>query len=432
MTGEITEQVTVDLRKKFWNVIKEQGGYLLEMKNYLFLIGLGVICRQNVFVIGDVGMAKSLGAVDWAKRLNLPENEIFLRLLSKSLPDTEIFGVPSVKAMLEEESPSRNIEGMLPTCKIAVFDELGKASDNIRNTLLEAFCEHTYSHGKEKIAIPLRCAIGTSNEELPDTMRAFDDRLLLRIKMDGIKCRDNWKLLMDGATLRSRVSRKCTMTMDEIDTIYQEAMKLQFPTNVLDKILDIKDGLEKQGMLPSQRRFTQASDVIRVYAYLNGHAQVQIGDLDILRYILWQKTMDIETVSTVVNDVANPLMGDIVKYRNQFELWLKEVVDIRTKIEEQDRKIQEQQAMNGGAGSVSGADYIAPKELTNKWYDVDQKMIRALKKLKPMIERAKADGYDVTEYTENYNVLLDLQTKVKQTCSSFADVGDLKLDLGFE
>lgn len=60
---------------------------------------------------------------------------------------------------LEEDKYIRQIDGYLPSAKVAFIDEVFKANSAILNTLLTILNERLFDNGSARIQVPLICLV---------------------------------------------------------------------------------------------------------------------------------------------------------------------------------------------------------------------------------------------------------------------------------
>ncbi len=414
---------------RFWEIITEQEKYLFEMREYLTLIGIGIIAKTNLYVIGDVGMAKSMGARDWTKRLSLDATSVFTKLVTKFTTEDELMGAPSLRELAENDRILRNTSGMLPEAYIACLDEVGKASSAILNVLLQIMAEREYTNGGTTYPIPLRTLIGTSNEELSTELRAFNDRFVLRYEMCQVRNRESRKALMNVRAHRPAMYTQ--LTAQDVEDMHQYAMGISFPEDVMEMHLQIIEGLERLSITPSARRIVEASDVVRVYAMLHGHDEVKASDLGILRHIYWWEPSQIETVSQVVLEVSNPMLYEVRKADVIFSDYVGKLAHMGDRLSEQEREKQEALS-RGDSYSVSKEDYVSPANFNNLYYEYKAKMSGEMRTIQSRIKKQHAQGEDVGELTSLYQGLMRHLQNLDLLADRFSPKAEsLKLELDF-
>lgn len=141
------------------------------------LLVLAALSGEHALFLGPPGTAKSaLG-----RRLSMVVGGAFFeRLLTRFSVPEELFGPLSLKA-LDQDEYRRQIEGYLPTARVAFIDEIFKANSSILNALLTILNERAFDNGRERLHVPLACLVAASNE-LPeeDELDALYDRFLIR------------------------------------------------------------------------------------------------------------------------------------------------------------------------------------------------------------------------------------------------------------
>lgn len=149
------------------------------------LLLLAALAGEHILFIGPPGTAKS----ELGRRLaRLYDGQFFERLLTRfSVPEVrqvlleeeqcqfvsmiaartaiswstqELFGPLSMRA-LEEDKYIRQIDGYLPSAKVAFIDEVFKANSAILNTLLTILNERLFDNGSKRIEVPLICLVNS-------------------------------------------------------------------------------------------------------------------------------------------------------------------------------------------------------------------------------------------------------------------------------
>ena len=74
------------------------------------------------------------------------------------VPEQELFGPLSMRA-LEEDRYVRQVDGYLPSARVAFIDEIFKANSAILNTLLTILNERLFDNGSSRVRVPLVCLV---------------------------------------------------------------------------------------------------------------------------------------------------------------------------------------------------------------------------------------------------------------------------------
>ena len=271
-----------------------------------------ILAKQHLFMVGPPGTAKSMLTDAVCRRIE--GADYFQWLLTKFSTPEEIFGPISLKA-LENDEYKRITTNKLPEAHIAFLDECFKANSAILNSLLTIVNERKYHNNGTPRDVPLE-SLFTASNELPEgeELGALYDRLLLRFVVPYIADDSDFKemMLMDGQDTNA-----VTITLSELATMQDEAMAVTIPEEVIDTLIQIKNNLEREGVINSDRRFKQSLDVLKAHAYLNNRTAVSDDDLTILQYILWSQLAEIKIVNRVIIGTANPLMNKILELMDQ-------------------------------------------------------------------------------------------------------------------
>src|SRR5215813_7000632 len=142
------------------------------------LLGLCLVARENLFLLGPPGTAKSALVQELARRI---DGRVFDYLLTRFTEPNEIFGPFDIRKLREGELET-NTEGMLPEADFIFLDELLNANSAILNSLLLVLNERIFRRGRETRPLSTLMVVGASNR-LPEdeALGALFDRFLVRV-----------------------------------------------------------------------------------------------------------------------------------------------------------------------------------------------------------------------------------------------------------
>ena len=259
------------------------------------------IARQHGLLLGPPGTGKS--ALVSAASQVFNGAQYFQWLLTKFTTPEEIFGPYSISA-LQQDRFERLTTNYLPTAHVAFLDEIFKANSAILNALLTLLNERLFYNNGVPAPSPLITCIGASNE-LPEgaELAALYDRFTLRYWVGYVQDTDCLKqiLLSRLTPLQTRVS------LDKLTLMQQEAAQLDIPAPVVDGLLTIKDQLETENLVASDRRWKQILRLLQAYAYIQGDVAVSEEHFDLLPDCLWSKPQDRQMIQRIVAKVGNPI-----------------------------------------------------------------------------------------------------------------------------
>ncbi len=155
-----------------------------EKNDVVDLLGICLLARENAFLYGPPGTAKSAIVRTLAKTVKDGKN--FEYLLTRFTEPNEIFGPFDIRKLKEGELLT-NTEGMMPEASMVFLDEIFNANSAILNSLLMALNEKIFKRGKETKHLPALMFVGASNV-LPEdeALNALFDRFLIRINVDYV------------------------------------------------------------------------------------------------------------------------------------------------------------------------------------------------------------------------------------------------------
>jgi MoxR-like ATPase len=127
------------------------------------LMGVCLVARENLFLLGPPGTAKSALVQELGRRL---AGRTFEYLLTRFTEPNELFGPFDIRRLREGDLVT-NTEGMLPEASLVFLDELLNANSAILNSLLGVLNERVFRRGRETRPLPTLMVVGASNR-LPE------------------------------------------------------------------------------------------------------------------------------------------------------------------------------------------------------------------------------------------------------------------------
>ena len=200
---------------------------------------------------------------------------------------------------------------------VAFLDEIFKANSSILNTLLTILNERQvgagvdfellsnlltfgcrnpqlpqFDNGGTRVACPLKCVIGASNE-LPESeeLDALLDRFLLRSFVSSVS--DEGLLQILASKPGSQEPEVNPNTSTELDNVVREMSSsienISLPPDICELLKDLRVyAREEVGIYVSDRRLVKAARLLKISAATHGRTQVDLVDCLILQHILWQ------------------------------------------------------------------------------------------------------------------------------------------------
>jgi len=271
------------------------------------LLGICLAGRENLFLLGPPGTAKSAMVRELSKLLH---GKTFEYLLTRFTEPNEIFGPFDIRRLREGDLVT-NTEGMLPEANLVFLDELLNANSAILNSLLMVLNERIFRRGRETRALPALMIVGASNH-LPEdeALQALFDRFLIRVRCDNVDP-EMLNAVLDAGW---KLEKKEPATQPGIDC--EDIFRLQAQIGAIDlqgirkAYLDLIQKLRNAGVAVSDRRAVKLQRLIAASALLCQRTTAIPSDMWVLRYI-WDTEEQREVIAGIVNgaleaDIAGP------------------------------------------------------------------------------------------------------------------------------
>ncbi len=309
------------------------------------LLGISLIARENAFLLGPPGTAKS--AIIRLLSTCIEDGKNFEYLLTRFTEPNEIFGPFDIRKLKEGELVT-NTEGMMPEASLIFLDEIFNANSAILNSLLMALNERIFRRGKETRKLPALMFVAASNI-LPEdeTLNALLDRFLIRVKCDYVDTDLLGEVLLAGWKLENPVESEIpTIKSNEIKELQQLSKSVDL-SPIRKNYVDLVHNLRNTGIKVSDRRAVKIQNLIAASALMCGRTEAILSDLWVLKYI-WDTEEQIEILAGIIDNIIEKDKSTQVhpqalfnKMPNAEEL-MKEVVLLKNKWENETLSFEEQ------------------------------------------------------------------------------------------
>ncbi|MGN6494841.1 MAG: AAA family ATPase [Agriterribacter sp.] len=264
------------------------------------LLGVSLIARENAFLLGPPGTAKS--AIIRLLSQCVEDGKNFEYLLTRFTEPNEIFGPFDIRKLKEGELIT-NTEGMMPEASMVFLDEIFNANSAILNSLLMALNEKIFRRGKETKKLPALMFVGASNT-LPEeeSLNALLDRFLIRIKCDYVDPDKLHEVLLAGWNLENNLQQQQPAITSAVIRQLQVQCRSVDLAPIRKEYIDIVHSLRNTGIKVSDRRAVKLQNLIAASALICGRTSAILSDLWVLKYI-WDTEEQIEILEGIINSI---------------------------------------------------------------------------------------------------------------------------------
>ncbi len=264
------------------------------------LLGICLLARENAFLLGPPGTAKS--AIVRSLSECVKEGKNFEYLLTRFTEPNEIFGPFDIRKLKDGELKT-NTEGMLPEASMVFLDEIFNANSAILNSLLMALNEKIFRRGRELRRIPALMFVGASNA-LPEeeSLNALLDRFLIRVRCDYVEPDLLEEVLLAGRSIEQGKGNEAPSILpSEITDLQNEAREVDL-NPIRKPYVDLVHNLRNTGIKVSDRRAVKIQNLISASALICGRKVAVKSDLWVLKYI-WDTEEQIEILAGIIDNL---------------------------------------------------------------------------------------------------------------------------------
>jgi MoxR-like ATPase len=288
---------TIDKLNKVLQFVKDS---FVGKNEIIDLLGISLIARENAFLLGLPGTAKS--AIIRLLSGCIEDGKNFEYLLTRFTEPNEIFGPFDIRKLKEGELVT-NTEGMMPEASMIFLDEIFNANSAILNSLLMALNERIFRRGKETRKLPALMFVGASNV-LPEdeTLNALLDRFLIRIRCDYVDTDLLEEVLLAGWRLENNeAAAKPVIRPQEIIELQRESRKVDL-SPIRKQFVDLVHTLRNTGIKVSDRRAVKIQNLLAASALICNRTEAIKSDLWVLKYI-WDTEEQIEILAGIIDAI---------------------------------------------------------------------------------------------------------------------------------
>lgn len=352
------------LKDKMLAVMAEVNTEVAEREKLVEYIAIALLTRNNLFILGDTGQAKSYAINQFRCRITGARQ--FERLLSKQCDEEQLFGRLDLGSLIPggisasarkssasyqkiysdlrtalqeyEDSPSDDIQqlyaltdkahrlevisnvlsavcqnqpsvittGKIPECDICFLDEIFKANDGILNALLTALNERRYTNEGNTVDIPVISFFAASNE-IPNfsdpaesILRPLYDRFNLKVVTEYVQDRDKRLEMLKRKQAFGNTQPTAFISLEELRLMQQEVKQVKISPAINELMDNVMCELRNKGIHVSDRKYFNFAPIVQAKVWLDGRNEAQPFDMLCLEAYLWTNPEEIPVIKQVL------------------------------------------------------------------------------------------------------------------------------------
>lgn len=341
--------------------------------------GLVAVVAQVPFIqAGPPGVAKTLLMRSFAQRV-LGARYFEMDMTESTTPE-KLMGPLNVPKYVNEGVYEQVLTNGLGNAELAMIDEFFNGNQVVLHEAMPVILERRYKMGDgTMLAVPLLSAFMGTNKIITDDpeLAPVWDRIPLRVVVDYIQD-PMARRAMALESLARRASHGdranahtpgmdfTTVTLDELKQANKEALALDLSDRAIEVHMELGEELRSQGVIISDRRFAESWPLVQANAWLNGHDQVEVTDLDILVHSWWTDYENKAKVFSTITEAVNPLLREILQLTEYLRVLKSEMeqvkdndpTEVRKAIHAQSQILNEKVALLQAMGDDSRAQRL--------------------------------------------------------------------------
>ncbi|MDD3653006.1 MAG: AAA family ATPase [Desulfotomaculaceae bacterium] len=329
--------VKASVLKKIIYIEDALNSIFLEREELISLMMLTVFSKQNMFILGKTGIAKSQIVNVFSSLIN--NIKIFKYLLTKYTTPEEIFGPVSLVG-LKNDRFVRKIDNRLANVEIGFLDEIFKGNSSILNSLLMIANEKVYVNDLEVIKVPLISLFGASNEvpddEEMDDLQALYDRFTIKYISEPIKYFKNFTSMLlaedDPAKIKAGINSDLLLDLDDLEYVFSASQEIKLELAVINVLYKMREFCQENNYYISDRKFKNIVRILKVCAFINNRASIKVEDLFIVPFMAWEQPEDYNIIrkgldSIIIASIFNNILSNIsMNISDDFDHVIKDLI----------------------------------------------------------------------------------------------------------
>ena len=343
-------KIDFNIQTKVASALAEMDALIKERSDVIHGSWVSLVAQTHLLMLGKGGTGKSFVARNLSDHIE--GAKLFEVAFDETTDPSQVFGPPDIKAMVEDGKTRRVPTGMLPEAHIAFLDEFFNGNGPLLHSVMPVLNERIFHNNGMPTPVPLRMAImGTNKLNADADLAALFDRVHQRHVVDYIQARDQQVAMVTEAIVRmAAVGRGTATTVDsnqltkvtlaELDQAHKEALGLDIPDAVIQMFFDIRDELQhgEAQVEISDRRLGESMATVMANAWVRGHEEVKVGDLDILANMWWTVQDQMSVARGVILAATNPGEKAALDLLDELDKLKKEITEANSSGMDESRK----------------------------------------------------------------------------------------------
>ncbi len=303
--------VALDTAQRLHQIGAAARNAFIERDEAIEVLEVALACGEHVFLAGAPGTAKSALVRFFADAMGL---RFYRRVLNPDTTREDLVGPISPTAL--REGRWERVWAGLATADFALLDEIGKASNQVQNMLLDVMEERRVTSGDIDQAIPLHLAVAGTNETLGPDQEAVFDRFTLRCVVHSIHTANSLSRLLTDSWCAAPLIPVGRSDLAECRAAVL-VMASNPPPEVVDKLVQLwSKHAEQSDSRISDRRWKRVLLVAAGRALLYGRKQIGVEDLVVTKHMLWGTVEEIETIQQWIETIVNEELAALQQARS--------------------------------------------------------------------------------------------------------------------
>lgn len=314
---------------------------LIERQGEMRVIVLGALAGKNVHQLGPPGTGKSLGLREFCARI--AGARYFEKAVHAQMPADALVGGYDMAQFAKTGEFARNVTNYLPNAHVGNIDEITRANGPTLDALLPMLNteERAAEHNGGMMQTPILFLVTASNF-MPDPadprLGALVDRFTLMQYVEYVKSDESFKTMLDRRHARRLAERdekvkRVTISLEQFMAAQDAVARVKLSTEFTEAYADVRSKAKGKGLMISDRRWMELSDVARASAWLAGRDELMSGDLGAIENGLWRERDELKAARELVEDYIGALEKEAGKRKKESEKIIAEFERLRPIVE---------------------------------------------------------------------------------------------------